>query len=104
MTNTNDNINLPFDSDYSKRLKHYKGVQKVKTTVVVNSEPLNSDVSQFSSTSRQNHKVVSQADLSRHCPNGPIVHWPTKIDFLLESTSPKPYFVLLGQKNYFCLK
>ena len=27
-----------------------------------------------------------------------------QIDFLLRSTSTKPYFVHLGQKNHFCLK
>lgn len=52
----------------------------MKTTVVVNSEPLNSDFSQSSSTSRQDHKVTSQVDHSRHCPSGPIVHLPKKID------------------------
>ena len=34
-------------------------------------------------------------------PFGPF---PTRIDILLRSTSAKPYFVQLGQKNHFCLK
>ena len=34
-------------------------------------------------------------------PFGPF---QTRIDILLRSTSAKPYFVHLGQKNHFCLK
>ena len=34
----------------------------------------------------------------------PLGPFQTRIDILLQSTSAKPYFVHLGQKNHFCLK
>ena len=34
---------------------------------------------------------------------GPFEPFQTKNEFLLLSTSVKPYFVYLGQKNHFCL-
>ena len=37
-------------------------------------------------------------------PLDPFGPFQTKIDFLLRSTSDKPYFVHLGQKIHFCLK
>merc|ERR1712112_272309 len=37
-------------------------------------------------------------------PLDPFGPFQTKIDFLLRSTSAKPNFVHLGQKNHFCLK